>query len=247
MTTTDRECSVILTTHSMEEAESLCNKIGIMVCLHYSDMLPLLLYCDSRAMVSKSKYSVLYRVYHSKCWLRTIILLYMFARASTLKALSVFLVSIAKYTVAGRCFYDTILTVLTVPTVRSRTSPHGSTYNRSSRLYTVFVHDTACSTASSFPVTAVVVMHRAVFIMYVLFFEEKKKDSGSFGTSFTRMPASRFVICFVSFWGFCFWSRLSRSLVKKCTARTCSIFGRGREALDEKKETLVRGKVRLRF
>ncbi|CAB1096317.1 ABC [Ectocarpus sp. CCAP 1310/34] len=31
MTTTDRECSVILTTHSMEEAESLCNNIGIMV------------------------------------------------------------------------------------------------------------------------------------------------------------------------------------------------------------------------
>lgn len=31
MTTTDRNCSVILTTHSMEEAESLCNVIGIMV------------------------------------------------------------------------------------------------------------------------------------------------------------------------------------------------------------------------
>lgn len=31
MTTKDRECSVILTTHSMEEAESLCNNIGIMV------------------------------------------------------------------------------------------------------------------------------------------------------------------------------------------------------------------------
>lgn len=31
MTTKDRECSVILTTHSMEEAESLCNKIGMMV------------------------------------------------------------------------------------------------------------------------------------------------------------------------------------------------------------------------
>lgn len=33
MTTTGRECSVILTTHSMEEAESLCNNIGIMVTL----------------------------------------------------------------------------------------------------------------------------------------------------------------------------------------------------------------------
>lgn len=31
MTTKDKECSVILTTHSMEEAESLCNNIGIMV------------------------------------------------------------------------------------------------------------------------------------------------------------------------------------------------------------------------
>lgn len=33
ITTTDRECSVILTTHSMEEAEALCNNIGIMVSL----------------------------------------------------------------------------------------------------------------------------------------------------------------------------------------------------------------------
>ena len=31
ITNTDRECSVILTTHSMEEAEALCNNIGIMV------------------------------------------------------------------------------------------------------------------------------------------------------------------------------------------------------------------------
>lgn len=33
ITNTDRECSVILTTHSMEEAEALCNNIGIMVSL----------------------------------------------------------------------------------------------------------------------------------------------------------------------------------------------------------------------
>ncbi len=33
MSTQDAHCSVILTTHSMEEAEALCTRIGISKCL----------------------------------------------------------------------------------------------------------------------------------------------------------------------------------------------------------------------